>query len=119
MVDVVLQGMLVLHRINKDEGDESLPLLVFRRDVVSAIFMKYSEEDRLFSSHVGIRSIRSIRSMTAKHSSHSLIFFYPRNVTLILHRTTIRSLLLVKEKESPVLAFLNLYVTLHEIPGSL
>ena len=29
MVDVVLQGARVLHRINKDEGDESLPFLVF------------------------------------------------------------------------------------------
>ena len=27
MVDVVLQNAWVLHHINKDEGDESLPLL--------------------------------------------------------------------------------------------
>ena len=59
MIDVVLQGVWVLYRINKDEGDESLPLLAFRRDVVNAIFLKYSKEGRLSSSHVGIRNIPS------------------------------------------------------------
>ena len=29
MVDVVVQSARVLYRINKDEGDESLPFLVF------------------------------------------------------------------------------------------
>ena len=47
MADVVLQGVWLLHRINKDEGDESLPLLDFRRDVANAIFLKYSKERRL------------------------------------------------------------------------
>ena len=41
MVDVVLKGMRVLYRINKDEGNESMPLLPFRKDVVNAIFLKY------------------------------------------------------------------------------
>ena len=59
MVDVVLQGVRVLYLINKDEGDESLPLLVFRRDVVNVIFLKYSKEGRLSSSHVGIRNVPS------------------------------------------------------------
>ena len=59
MVDVVLQGALVLYRINKDEGDESLPLLTFRRHIVNAIFLKYSKEGRLSSSHLGIRNIPS------------------------------------------------------------
>ena len=40
MVDVVLKGVRVLYRINKDEG-ESMPLLPFRKDVVNAIFLKY------------------------------------------------------------------------------
>ena len=57
MVDVILQGMWVLYRINKEEGDYSLPLLDFRRDIVSAIFLEYSKEGRLSSSHVGIRNI--------------------------------------------------------------
>ena len=43
MVDVVLQGVRVLYRINEDEGDKPLPLLGFRRDVVNAIFLKNSE----------------------------------------------------------------------------
>ena len=58
-VDVVLQGAWVLYRVNKDEGDEFLPFLVFRRHIVNAIFLKYSKEGRLFSSHVGIRNIPS------------------------------------------------------------
>ena len=59
MVDVAVQGLWVFHRINKDEGDESLPLLALRRDVVNAIFLKYSKEGRLSSSHLGIRNIPS------------------------------------------------------------
>ena len=55
MVDVVHHGVWVLHDINKDEGDESVPLLALRRDVVSAIFLKYSKEGKLLSSHVGIQ----------------------------------------------------------------
>ena len=54
MVYVVLQGVWVL-----DECDESLPLLVFRRDVVNAIFLKYSKEDRLSLSQVGNQNIPS------------------------------------------------------------
>ena len=50
MVDVVSQGAPVLYRINKNEGNESLPLLAFRRHVVNAIFLKYSKEGRLSSS---------------------------------------------------------------------
>ena len=60
MVDVVLHGAWVLFRINKDEGDECLPLLAFRRYVVNVIFLKYfSEGGRLCSSHLGIRNIPS------------------------------------------------------------
>ena len=55
MVDVLLQGAWVLYRINKDKGNECLPLLAFQRHVVNAIFPKYSMEARLFSSHLGIR----------------------------------------------------------------
>ena len=59
MVDVVLQCVWVLHHINKDEGNESLPLLAFRRDVVNATFLKYSKEGRLSSSNVGNQNILS------------------------------------------------------------
>ena len=38
---------------------ESLPLLAFRRDVVNAIFLKYSKESRPSSSHLGIRNVPS------------------------------------------------------------
>ena len=59
MIDLILQGVWVLYPINKDEGDESLPFLAFRRDVADAIFLKYSKEDRLSSSRAGIRNIPS------------------------------------------------------------
>ena len=59
MVDVVLQGVWVLHRITKDEGDEPLPPLAFWINVVNASFLKYSKEVRLSSSHVGIQNIPS------------------------------------------------------------
>ena len=54
MVDVVIQGAWVLYCINKDKGDESLPLLAFQRHVVNIIFLKCSKEGRLSLSHLGI-----------------------------------------------------------------
>ena len=57
MIDAVIQCAWVLYRINKDKGDESLPLLAFRRHVVNIIFLKYSKEGRLSSSNLGIRNI--------------------------------------------------------------
>ena len=59
MVDVVIQGAWVLYRINKDKGNEYLPLLAFRRHVVNVIFLKYPKENKLSSSHLGIRNIPS------------------------------------------------------------
>ena len=59
MVDVVIQGAWVLYRINKEKDGESLPLLAFRRYVVNVIFLKYSKEGRLSSSHLGIRNMPS------------------------------------------------------------
>ena len=59
MVDVVPQNAPVLYCINKDEGDEALPLLAFRRDVVCAIVLKYSRNGRSSSSHIGIRNVPS------------------------------------------------------------
>ena len=52
-----IQGVWVLHRINKDESDESLRLLAFRRHFVNAIFLKNPKECRLFLSHLGIRNV--------------------------------------------------------------
>ena len=57
-VDVVFQGVRVLYRINKDEGDDSLLLQAFRRDVVND-FLKYSKEGKLSLIHIGIRNIPS------------------------------------------------------------
>ena len=59
MVDVVLQGVLVLYCINKDEGDDYLPLWAFRKDVVNRIFLKYLKKGRSSSSQIGIRSVLS------------------------------------------------------------
>ena len=58
MVGVVIQSVWVLH-ICKGKGDESLPLLAFRRHVVNVIVLKYLKEGRLSSSHLGIRNIPS------------------------------------------------------------
>ena len=49
----------VLYLINRDDGDESPPLLAFQRHVVNAIFLKYSKGGRLSSSRVVIRNIPS------------------------------------------------------------
>ena len=54
-----IQGAWILYRINKDKGDESLSLLTFRRHAVNVIFLKYSKEGRLSSSHLGIQNIPS------------------------------------------------------------
>ena len=58
-MDVVLQDVWVLYHIIKEKGDESLPTLAFYRDVVYAIFLKYSKKGRLSSSHAGIQNIPS------------------------------------------------------------
>ena len=59
MVDAVIQRAWVLYLINKDKDDDSFPLIAFWRHVVYVIFLKYSKEDRLSSSHIGIRNIPS------------------------------------------------------------
>ena len=53
---------------------------------------------------------QKISSHLVKRSFHSRVFFHIRIVPLILHRVTIRLILLVKEKELPILIFLNFYV---------
>ena len=50
-----------------DKGDEFLPLLAFRRDIVTAIFLKYSKDSKLSSSHLGIRNIPSDVYDDTKH----------------------------------------------------
>ena len=59
MVDAALQNAWVLYCINKDKGDESLPLLAILRDVINAIFLKYSKEGRSSSSYVGNRNAQT------------------------------------------------------------
>ena len=44
-VDVVIQGVWILYYINKEKGDQSLPLLAFRKHV-NVIFVEYSEEGK-------------------------------------------------------------------------
>ena len=53
--------------LNEDKGDESLPLLVFQRDVVNAVFLKYSKESKFFSNYLGIRNIISEVYNYTKH----------------------------------------------------
>ena len=50
-----------MYRINKDEGNESVPRLALplRRNDVNTIFLTYSKEGRLSSSHIGIQNIPS------------------------------------------------------------
>ena len=67
MVDVVIQGAWVLYRINKDKGYESVPFLAFRRHVVNVIFLKYSKEGRLSSSHLGINIPSDVCYDDTKH----------------------------------------------------
>ena len=43
----------------RNEDDESLSLLTFRRDVANAIFLKYSKESRSSLIYVGIRIVPS------------------------------------------------------------
>ena len=50
-----------------DKGDEFLPLLAFRRDIVTAIFLEYSKDSKLSSSHLGIRNIPSDVYDDTKH----------------------------------------------------
>ena len=67
--------------------------------------------------------------MEATHKNHITLcknifpfmnfFFCLRIVPISLHRATTRLLLLVREKVLLVLTFLNLYVTLNEIHGSI
>ena len=50
---------IVLYFINKDEGNESLPLLPLWRYFVYVIFLKYSKKGRFSLSQVEIRNISS------------------------------------------------------------
>ena len=59
MVEVIIQGAWVFYHINREKGDESLPLLAFGRHVVNVIFLKHSKEGGLPSSHLGIQNIPS------------------------------------------------------------
>ena len=43
MIDVVLDDAWVLYCINKDEGDESQPVIAFQGHFFNSIFLKYSK----------------------------------------------------------------------------
>ena len=58
MIDVVLQAVWKLDLINKDKGDEYMSFLAFRRDITSAIFLKYLKK--------GILSLCEVQSVKNK-----------------------------------------------------
>ena len=63
----------VLLCINKNKGVDSLPFLAFRRHVVNVIFLKYSKEKILSSSHLEIWNIPSVfAKMTANITRYNL-----------------------------------------------
>ena len=78
MVDIVLQGARLLYCINRDKGDESLPVLVFRRDVVYAIFLEYSKESKLSTSLIGIRNTPS--DVCYDDAKHCYMHFERRHI---------------------------------------
>ena len=61
--------------------------------------------------------IQKITPLLVKSLFHSWILFPTSEMYLILNRTTIRLLLLVREKSPPIWKFMNLYVTSREIHG--
>ena len=58
-------------------------------------------------------------SLLVKSYFHSWFFFHLRIALLILHRAPIILFLLVREKEPPILIFLNIYLTLNGVHGSI
>ena len=74
--------------------------------------------DKLVANDTGKTLKKSHRSYQ-KVLTIYVIFIHLRIAPLILHRATIRLLLLIREKEPPILTFLGLYVNLHEIHGSI
>ena len=59
MIDAVIQGPWVFHRINRNIGDDFLPLLAFLRHATNVIFLECSNEGRLSLNNLGIRNIPS------------------------------------------------------------
>jgi len=59
MVDVAVQNAWILHRINRAEGDPNYSLLAFRREIVNAIFLKYSNDvvSKRRMSWVSVRNV--------------------------------------------------------------
>ena len=63
--------------------------------------------------------LKKITSLLVKSSSHSSFFFHLIIVPFISHKATMILVLLAREKEPPILTFLNLYENLNEIHGSI
>ena len=76
--------MQVIHRISKDDRDESLSLIAFLGDVVNEIFLKYSKEGRLSSNQTGIHNIPSMFGMMTKnitgYNLNTGVFRTPYNI---------------------------------------
>ena len=60
MVDVVIQGVWVLYRINKDKGDESLALLAS-----SASASAVMTQNQVQSEHMRIQGVFLCKQLTA------------------------------------------------------
>ena len=71
--------------------------------------------DRLVAYDIG-KTLKKWHRSCQKVLTIYVIFIHLRIAPLILHRATIRLLLLIREKQPPILTFL---VTLHEIHGSI
>ena len=59
MVAVVIQGARVLYRINKDEGDESLPFYSFLKTYCPCNFSETFKERQIILEPCSIRNIPS------------------------------------------------------------
>ena len=81
--------------------------------------MSYGHQTLHGVSFLDGTNIQQITFLLAKSYFQLWIFLRLRIVPLILHRATVRLLLLVREKELPILTSLNFYVTLSGIHGSI
>ena len=65
--DLALQGMEVIHRINKDERDESLAPYSFLKRCCQSNFSEIFKGGRLSSSQAGIHNIPSMFVMLTEN----------------------------------------------------
>ena len=88
-------------------------------NVVSPVSNALWTPDSVVSGLLQGTNTQQITSLLVKSQFYSWVFIHVRIILLILHRATVRLLWLVREKEPQTLTFLNLYVTLNGIQGSI